>query len=613
MTPHADRFRRFGTRLRLHGRRFAADARGAIAIAAAGILPVILLLAFGAVEFHRYTSARSLLQDALDAAGLAVARSSSQDAAALQQLGEAVLRSRVPFDENLRLVSFTVTYVNGVFVTNAEVEVEPIISSIFLEGDLALSARSEVTREAVRMDIALVLDTTWSMLTNDRIGVAKEAAADFVTQISTAAAAAGGPSDNVRIGLVPFNSAVNVGSAHAGASWMDTAAQSPVHVEIFSRRADPHVTVGRSPTLTYPAEAWATRPNRFTLLQQMGVAWGGCVESRPFPHDVEDTPATAAQPETLFVPYFYPDEPDRVTANDDPWYNASLPRFDLQTHAYPNSYLEDLRRTMRGYTSSNGLVGAPWRTATAPEAFNVSGYSSTLAALTDFRRYVGGGDAADPSFHRGVQGVVDKYAGVTTPDVSGNRGPNRECLVRPIVPPTSAYGEVQSAIQALTVNSYTNIPLGLVWGWHLVSPHSPYGGGRPYGRGNTKIVVLMTDGDNWLPGADDGEDGSGTGNQNGTEYSSVGYPWQNRLGTTSTDSAVRSEALNTRMAALCANMNAAGVILYTVRVEVTGTPPDLLRNCATDPDKFFDVRQASDLTDAFDKIADSISKLRIAK
>jgi hypothetical protein len=66
-----------------------------------------------------------------------------------------------------------------------------------------------------------------------------------------------------------------------------------------------------------------------------------------------------------------------------------------------------------------------------------------------------------------------------------------------------------------------------------------------------------------------------------------------------------------KLATLCANMKAQGIILYTVRVEVTTGDSSVLRNCATSGDKFYDVQDASQLTAVFNAIAGSIQNLRI--
>src|SRR4029453_19678789 len=71
--------------------------------------------------------------------------------------------------------------------------------------------------------------------------------------------------DKVKVGVVPFAAAVNVGPQYKTATWMDTTGASPAHFENF---AEPKT--------------------RFELLTQMGVAWGGCVEVGPSPPDFTD-------------------------------------------------------------------------------------------------------------------------------------------------------------------------------------------------------------------------------------------------------------------------------------------------------------------------------------
>ena len=48
-------------------------------------------------------------------------------------------------------------------------------------------------------------------------------------------------------------------------------------------------------------------------------------------------------------------------------------------------------------------------------------------------------------------------------------------------------------------------------------------------------------------------------------------------------------------------------------MEVTSGSSTLLQNCASTPDKFYDVQKVSDLNAAFDAIAGSIDNLRLAK
>ena len=142
----------------------------------------------------------------------------------------------------------------------------------------------------------------------------------------------------------------------------------------------------------------------------------------------------------------------------------------------------------------------------------------------------------------------------------------------------------------------------------MLSPTGPFGDGVEYNDDEwNKIVVLMTDGQN---------QNTDNSNPNDSFYSGVGYIWQNRLGVVAGSSQTkRREALDGRLTELCGNMKAedVGITIYTVRVEVTEGTSDVLRNCATEPDYFYDVKNVADLTDTFTHIGGSIQQLRLAR
>ncbi|MCK5495755.1 MAG: hypothetical protein KAI80_05040, partial [Hyphomicrobiaceae bacterium] len=94
-------------------------------------------------------------------------------------------------------------------------------------------------------------------------------------------------SDKVAMSVVPFSGSVKVGTQYATAAWMDQTGQSSIHKEHFDSNV--------------------TRWQLFSALNN--VSWAGCVETRPTPNDVTDTPATGG--DTMFVPLFAPDEPNK--------------------------------------------------------------------------------------------------------------------------------------------------------------------------------------------------------------------------------------------------------------------------------------------------------------
>ena len=145
-----------------------------------------------------------------------------------------------------------------------------------------------------------------------------------------------------------------------------------------------------------------------------------------------------------------------------------------------------------------------------------------------------------------------------------------------------------------------------MWGWHTLTPNAPFGDGVAYGTPNTsKIVVLLTDGMNTE---------TNSGNPNASYYSGLGYIWQGRMGLTVNSTAAQVQAaMDARQTLLCNNMKAQGIVIYTVQIDTPGTAPAALSGCATDPSKFYDVADVSNLPAAFASIAGSIGHLRISQ
>jgi Flp pilus assembly protein TadG len=492
------------------------DAGGGIAVTAALSMMPVTLLMFAAVEFNRYITIRSHLQDAIDAATLAVARSPEKDPAKLQLLGTRVLTSTLASAPSGYAIQSAVwADLNGKVTGDATVSISPIVSDLLTTKDLSASAQSQVSRLGRKLELALVLDNTYSMLTNDRLGITKTAATEFIDLLKVAADKTG-VVDALKVGLVPYSNTVNVGAKYQTASWIDGSAANPIHDDIFNAPA-----------------------NRFKLLSQIGVAWAGCVESREYPYDTLEMPPTSTDSKSLFVPYFAPDEPDD-------W-----------TYGWTNDYLPDDTKS-----------SATWQT----KQKNIAKYDqppTTTAAIGNGYNY----------------------------------GPNYGCTLQPLVPLTPDMAAVKTGIKAMTATGDTSTNIGVMWGWHVLSPLGPFGRGSAYDAPVAKIVVLMTDGENAS---------YNNGSPNASIYSGGAYIPQGRFGITTGTAAERRAALDARMTEVCTNMKAKGIIVYTIRVEVTSVTGNALSGCASDPSKFFDVTQASQLSATFKTIADSLLNLRIA-
>ncbi len=149
---------------------------------------------------------------------------------------------------------------------------------------------------------------------------------------------------------------------------------------------------------------------------------------------------------------------------------------------------------------------------------------------------------------------------------------------------------LKTTINSWNVSTATAGHLGTAWAWYLISPEWSAiwpNSAKPaaYGEKNThKIAILMTDGIyNTVSGFDNGDYGS-------------------------TASQSTRIALDT-----CAAMKAKGITVYTVGFEAPTDAKATLRNCASDPSKFYDATDGDKLRASFRAIANEINNLRLSK
>jgi Flp pilus assembly protein TadG len=508
-------------------KRFQTRGGNISIIFALALIP-LSMLGLAAIDFHRASSVKLQLQDALDSATLAAARSTATTTAGVQTIGDQVLRANLDKFSSTSLSSDTFTLnTDGTVTSTAVVDVKPLIANLFLGSDMMVNASTSVVRQNNKIELALVLDNTGSMSQNNKLTDLQTAANNLIDTLTAAAARSTDP-NAVKMSLVPFSQTVRVGSTYKSQTWIDQTGQAPINDQIFTTAAG------------------TQHANRLTLYTQMGVAWAGCVESRQMPYDVQDTAPTVSTPATLFTPYFAPDEPDAQASGK----NGNFGTFY-------NNYLTD-----KTYSSSNWKI---------------------------------------------PQGLTNKY---TVAPVNGSNastgytyGPNAGCQLQPLVRLTTSLTSLKTTINAMTAVGDTNIPMGLMWGWHTISPNAPFGDGVAYGTPKTtKIIILMTDGQN---------ENTSNSNSNASYYSGLGYIWQNRIGISSGTTAQRQTAMDARETLVCNNMKAQGIVIYTVRVETTGAAT-ALQGCASSPDKFYDVSDASDLDAVFQTIAGQIANLHLS-
>ena len=534
-----------------------ADERGGVAVTFALAIVPVAFLSLVMLDYSRASTAKLGMQENLDAATLIAARSTAISADDVDHIGEKAFIAQLPTETGItglspgadgRYAKLTFTP-NGATVSGSvEATYTPMVAGLFLKtkanptGGMKIAARSEVVRSMSRLEISMVLDTTGSMQGSKIVNL-KTAAKNFVTTMEAAHNRSVLPASTpaVRIAVVPFSTTVKV--------------LAPISLSTYNLSSTPVNRSGVPTWLDGSATAFpiaddifsgASRTDRFKMLRQMNVAWGGCVEARKAPYDIQDTAPNTTKADTLFTPFFWPDEPDTGTG-------------------FKNRYLGD------------GTSSTDWKTRQRrPQKYTASPASGTFNQ--------GSGYGA-----------------------TGNLGPNAGCAMQQLQRLTTDFSSLRTAIDGLVPSGETNIPLGLMWGWHAISPNLPLANGSAYNTENLqKVIVLMTDGDNTM---------NDSGNANDSWYHGYGYIWQNRLGTTSTDPNVRADKLDDRLKALCTNIKNANIIVYAVGVGVSANAKGALQTCAQNSGGlYYDVNSTgSNLDAAFSAIAGSIENLRISR
>ncbi len=204
--------------------RLARSRRGNVAMMFGVLAPVLVVALGAAIDFGRASLARTMVQEATDAALLAAARlktarpnlSQAELDAAAQKFFDAVL------DDESGVVAGPVSVAHNPATNQFSVNVDARLPSTFmrLAGIGAIDVGANTLVEVAppgAVEVALVLDTTGSMRNGGKMGDLKEAAGNLVASMFAL------PEADVKFSVVPFAQYVNVGLGHNAAGWLDAS------------------------------------------------------------------------------------------------------------------------------------------------------------------------------------------------------------------------------------------------------------------------------------------------------------------------------------------------------------------------------------------------------
>lgn len=613
--------------------RLGRDRSGAQAVTLAlALLPILMGLA-GGIDLARAYLVKARLNQALDAAALAGGRAfhlPGRDAD-IQQFFLA------NFDGFLKseLTSFEVAEIIEPnqperLRLSASADVPTAFGTLFGLDRIPVGTVSEVTRQNIGLQLAMVLDNTGSMA-GHRIQDLREASLELADILFGEVTS--GPHPLLEIGVVPYSAAVNIGSYLDGMT-----------------RAEREMLIDYSGV-----------PDDYDYDPGNDDRWKGCVEARATvgqvstdptvidtgAHDLSVAPPTAA---LRWRPYRYPHHYDNQYAG-----MADAPIGDGSADG--NDADDDDRHALE-LLDSGDCTGACRGAVHYPDTQEPQG-----GAQNGYRR-------ADWGF--GPYGELWPRADTDPTQSNDYTGPNIGCPA-PILPLSNEYNSVRSFLETQLQAWFRGGTLGsvgLAWGWRMLDPAAPYENSVDYqDLSYRKAAIMMTDGVNqmfrWPQHNYNDEDGdgcddhplspSGSGCGSGTAvpgqsdygaFGRIGESGDNRLDVSSTTEG--ADEINMRMRKLCYAMKHASgdsdgrddILIYTIifgsvagsgdydqdidpNTGLLATDDSVLDSdarlrkayleCASGPDRYFLAPSGDDLRAAFRAIGNDLANLHISR
>ncbi len=647
-------------------RRLASETRGNVAMIFGLSVPVLVLMTVGGVDIHRASTVRVNLQDALDAATLAAARSPYTANADIQRVGLAALKANLKAYPDIILREADTSFVlrdSEVVVATSKVDVKTLVAHIilppygkFMDEYIAVGAHSEVNRATKDIEVSLVLDITGSMAGN-RLTDLQSAANDLVDLVVQDNQAI----NRTRMALVPYSMGVNAGSylndvrgAARGATNISAAAWMVAN----SQKTIGGISLANTATFSVSNHGYSN--GDFVWVSGVSDAneWNkndlaGQLNGQIFKVVKIDNNSFSLQ--TLAGATVNTSGRQTYTANSGITRRCLISTCEVvvTSNNHGLSTGEDVRilnvggmtqlnsqnnispatgsgqpafyRTITKQTDStfsvNGIVGpsVPVSNYTSGGTVQCLEYGCRYFLFTNNENNLRVYEASNCVSERVGSNAYTDVAPSTTPVAFSYVGTTDVgqggCMTTTFTPLTTNRGTLHDRINAYKAEGGTAGQIGVGWGWYMVSPtfasifpteSTP----DPYGTPNLlKVVIIMTDGEfnavyyNGVRARDSGS-GGGSNERWINHNSNNGSPFLQSV-------------------EMCKAMKAKGIIVYTVGFDIAGTTDytpnvvdtatEVMQACATNPSYVYLPQNGTSLKTAFAAIGRSISQLRISK
>jgi Flp pilus assembly protein TadG len=159
---------------------------------------------------------------------------------------------------------------------------------------------------------------------------------------------------------------------------------------------------------------------------------------------------------------------------------------------------------------------------------------------------------------------------------------------------TNNWSTLNTIVDNMQPNGSTNQPIGLVWGWQSLVGGGPLASiPMDSNYAYSQVIILLSDGlntqDRWY----------GNGSSTSTSVDKRMY---------------YSDSITSTVTGTCQNAKLANVLIYSVQVNTGGDPQSaVLKNCASDASKFFELKTSDGIISTFDQIGSALANIHISK
>ena len=288
---------------------FGSNTRGTVGIML-GLSAVPMMLAAGiAVDYAHGTRVKANLQAAVDNAALAAGYDTGMSDAEMLKLVKKYLKSNGANEALKSIDKVTVTRIGktGLKVT-ADGTIDNYLMRIVGKNTTKIGAETYIKNNYGNLEVALVLDNTYSMSAAGKMTALKAAAHTLVNKLHDNK----GPAASLEVSLVPFAQYVNIGMSRRNAFWANVPADwdetrsggywhRPV-TRTYNCRMQTRTSVRDGVSSTYQVRVcdhdygpkeWRT----YSYVKHH--KWNGCVGSRNYPLNTKDVAPNSKIPGLL--------------------------------------------------------------------------------------------------------------------------------------------------------------------------------------------------------------------------------------------------------------------------------------------------------------------------